>query len=93
MQLILGLLLQLIYIYGYLIIIYILMSWFPGARESQFGYFLGRIVEPFLEPFRRIIPPIGGMIDISPIVALLVLRFLVPRGLIEIFSMLESFLG
>jgi len=93
MDLILGILLQLVYIYSFLIIIYILMSWFPGARESQFGYFLGSIVEPFLEPFRRIIPPIGGMIDVSPIAALLVLRLLIPRGLIEIFSILKGFIG
>ncbi len=93
MYTILELLLQLIYIYTYLIIIYILMSWFPGARDSQFGYYLGRIVEPFLEPFRRLIPPIGGMIDISPIFALIVLRVFIPRGLIEIFSMLERVIG
>ncbi|ENH98313.1 membrane protein YlmG [Gracilibacillus halophilus YIM-C55.5] len=62
-------------IYFYAMIVYILMSWFPGARESQFGQILASIVEPYLEPFRKVIPPIGGMIDISPIVALFVLRF------------------
>ncbi|WP_458413969.1 YggT family protein [Schinkia sp. CFF1] len=65
---------QLIGIYSWVIIIYIFMSWLPGARDSSIGQFMGRIVEPYLEPFRRIIPPLG-MIDISPIVALLVLRF------------------
>jgi len=62
-------------IYTWSIIIYILMSWFPGARESSFGELLGKIVEPYLEPFRRFSPPIGGMIDISPIVAILVVDF------------------
>ncbi len=64
----------LINIYFYVIIIYIFMSWIPGARESQFGYILGSICEPYLEKFRRFIPPVG-MIDFSPIVALIVLRF------------------
>lgn len=82
----------LIQLYGLAIIVYILMSWFPGARESQFGYYLGVIVEPYLEPFRKIIPPIG-MIDISPIVALLVLHYLIPRGLAEIFSWISHFAG
>ena len=41
---------------------------------------LGKIVEPYLTPFRRIIPPIGGMLDISPIVALFALRF-VAKGI------------
>lgn len=66
------------------IVIYILMSWFPGARESSFGQLLASIVEPYLEPFRKLIPPIGGMLDISPIVALLVLRFAM-RGLEYLF--------
>lgn len=61
-------------IYSWILIIYILMSWFPGARESSFGELMGRLAEPFLEPFRKIIPPLG-MIDISPIVAILVLNF------------------
>ncbi|GIN61448.1 membrane protein [Robertmurraya siralis] len=69
-----SLLVQLISIYSWALIIYILLSWFPNARDSAIGQFLARICEPYLDPFRRIIPPLG-MIDISPIVAILVLRF------------------
>lgn len=29
-------------IYSFALIAYILMSWFPGARESQFGEMLGK---------------------------------------------------
>ncbi|SDG95603.1 YggT family protein [Alteribacillus persepolensis] len=61
-------------LYSWMIIIYILMSWFPNARESSFGQMLGSLVEPYLEPFRKIIPPLG-MIDISPIVAIVALHF------------------
>lgn len=64
----------LIYYYSWALIIYILMSWFPNARSSSVGQFLGKICEPYLEPFRKFIPAIG-MIDISPIVAFLVLNF------------------
>lgn len=39
------------------------------------AYFLERVTYPVLEPFRRIIPTLGG-IDISPIAALLALQFL-----------------
>jgi YggT family protein len=60
-------------IYSYGLIVYIFMSWFPGARESSFGRFMTRIYEPYLEPFRRFIPPLG-MIDFSPIVAIIVLQ-------------------
>lgn len=76
MVFVIGLIQQLIGIYSWALIIYILMSWFPNARESSIGQFLARICEPYLEPFRRIIPPLG-MIDISPIVGFLVLKFAV----------------
>ena len=59
-----------------MIIAYILLSWFPNARGSAVGQFLGKIVEPYLSIFRRFIPPIGGMLDISPIVAFIALRFI-----------------
>ena len=41
---------------------------------NQVADFLDRITAPLLEPFRRIIPPLGG-IDISPIVVLLLINF------------------
>jgi YggT family protein len=75
---------KLISLYSYALIIYILMSWFPNARETAIGQFFAKICEPYLEPFRKIIPPIG-MIDISPIVAIFVLRFAV-SGLFQVFQ-------
>ncbi|MGX1900265.1 YggT family protein [Thermolongibacillus altinsuensis] len=83
----LNFLATLIEFYSYAIIVYILMSWFPNARDTKVGQFLANICEPYLEPFRRFIPPIG-MIDISPIVALLVLRF-ATNGLYALFNMLN----
>lgn len=74
MEMVFYLLSRLIYWYSWALIIYILMSWFPNARGSKIGQFLARICEPYLDPFRRIIPPLG-MIDLSPIVAFLVLNF------------------
>lgn len=63
-------------IYTYMIIGYILLSWFPNARESFIGNLLGKLTEPYLGIFRRIIPSIGP-IDISPVVALIALQFVV----------------
>ncbi|WP_010301730.1 YggT family protein [Kurthia senegalensis] len=65
-------------IYWFAIIIYILMSWLPGLQNSAFGRLLDKIVDPYLSIFRKFIPTIG-MIDISPIVALLALNF-IQRG-------------
>ncbi|TKI54704.1 YggT family protein [Brevibacillus antibioticus] len=61
-------------VYQYMIIAYILMSWVPQMRSTGIGQLLERLVEPYLAPFRRFIPPLG-FIDISPIVALIALRF------------------
>ncbi|MCL1630932.1 YggT family protein [Sporolactobacillus sp. CPB3-1] len=70
---------QIISIYSWILIIYILMSWVPSIQESSIGRLFANVCEPFLSPFRRIIPPIGGVIDISPIIAFFVLR-LATRG-------------
>jgi YggT family protein/cell division inhibitor SepF len=77
----------LIEIYTYMIIAYVLLSWLPAARESFIGEMLGKLVEPYLSVFRRFIPPIGGMIDISPIVALIALKF-VGEGIVAILIFL-----
>ncbi|WP_405030825.1 YggT family protein [Paenibacillus hexagrammi] len=71
-------------IYYFMIIGYILLSWFPNARESFIGDLLGKVVEPYLRPFRKIIPTIG-FIDLSPIVALLALNFVV-EGLYQVIA-------
>lgn len=78
-------------IYYFGMIIYFFTSWVPSIRESKFGEILGKIYEPFLEPFRKIIPPIG-MIDISSIAAIIVL-VLFQRGLVTIFNMILAYLA
>lgn len=71
-----SLLLALSDAYSMVIFVYIMMSWFPigGGVISDVYRFLGKLCDPYLDVFRRFIPPIGGMIDVSPIVALLVLQ-------------------
>lgn len=73
-------------IYSILLVIYVLMSWVPSTRETSIGRLLAKICEPYLDIFRKIIPPIG-MIDISPIVALIALNLIV-RGLFTVFQMI-----
>ncbi len=71
-------------IYYFGMIIYFFTFWVPSIRETKVGYFLAKIYEPFLQPFRKIIPPIG-IIDISSIAAIIVL-VLFQRGLLQIFN-------
>lgn len=77
-------------VYSFALVIYILMSWIPASRDTAFGRILEKIAEPYLGFFRRFIPPLG-MIDISPIVALLALR-LIERGLRSVFIWLLTVL-
>lgn len=86
---ILNLLQLLMTVYSFALIIYILMSWFPGARESGFGEVLSKMCEPFLEPFRKVIPPLG-MIDISPIVAILLLNFARTYGIEALYHLFNG---
>ena len=66
-------------VYSMVIVVYVLMSWIPTTRGviGDIYRVLGRICDPYLNLFRRIIPPIGGMVDVSPIVALFVLQLAV----------------
>lgn len=63
------------YIYSILLVISILLSWFPEYEDTFLGRLLRQITDPYLNLFRRWIPPLG-MLDLSPIVAFFVLHLL-----------------
>ena len=66
----------LFYFYYLLIILRIFLSWIPSIDwESQPFNGIRSVTDPFLNIFRGIIPPIG-MLDISPIVAIILLQLL-----------------
>lgn len=72
--------------YSMIIFVYVMLSWFPTDRDilADINNVLARICDPYLNLFKRLIPPIGGMVDVTPIVALLVLQFGV-RLLVNLF--------
>jgi len=74
--------------YSLLIIVYVLLSWLPASGTVwEIRRILGTVVEPYIGIFRRIIPNFG-MIDISPLVAILVLSWLVRPLLSAVLSAL-----
>lgn len=85
MVLLVSLLLNAIRIYTYVLIAGVLMSWVPSIKESSIGQIISRVTDPYLDLFRRFIPPIG-MIDISPIVAIYALH-LASKGILVLFGM------
>lgn len=84
------------------IIISAILSWLmafdvinPRNRfVGQLAYTLDRITAPVLAPFRAIIPPLGG-IDITPIIAILIIqgvqRYLLPASQNALLSLLGPY--
>ncbi|GAB4139724.1 MAG: YggT family protein [Cyanobacteria bacterium J069] len=63
-------------LYTVLLIIRVLLTWFPSINwYNQPFSALSQITDPYLNLFRRIIPPLGGF-DLSPILAIFLLQFL-----------------
>jgi YggT family protein len=54
------------------ILVRVVMSWVDARHVSSLGRVVYRTTEPILGPIRRALPP-TGMIDLSPLVALLLL--------------------
>ena len=55
-----------------LIIARAVISWFSPRPTNILAIYLYRVTEPFLAPLRRIIPR-AGMVDFSPLLAILLL--------------------
>jgi YggT family protein len=61
--------------YSMLVVVWCLLSWFPNVRwYNQPFKTIDMLVRPVCEPFRKILPPING-IDLSPMIAMIVLQF------------------
>jgi YggT family protein len=65
----------LIDLYSLVILVAVIMSWFPVNRRSLLWTTVRGLTEPVLAPIRRVLPPMGGL-DLSPMVLLIGLQFL-----------------
>ncbi|MCW5316449.1 YggT family protein [Nostoc sp. KVJ3] len=74
MYLLINTLSSFIQIYTILLIIRVLLTWFPNINwYNQPFTTLSQITDPYLNLFRSIIPPLGG-IDFSAMLAILLLQ-------------------
>lgn len=69
-----DLLRTLIEIYFWGIFILVISSW-VGTTQHPTVMLVSQVVDPYMRPFRNLIPPIG-MIDISPMAAIFTLMFI-----------------
>jgi YggT family protein len=56
-----------------LVLTYVVISYFMSPYHT-FRMWVNRLVEPMLQPIRKVVPLIG-MFDISPIILLLLIQF------------------
>ncbi len=61
--------------YYFMLIARIALSWFPNLYRYRFSHFILFYTDPYLSLFRKVIPPIGGMLDLSPLLAFFALQF------------------
>jgi YggT family protein len=71
-----NILYQVFKVLNLVIFVWAIMSWIPTLRESSFYKALDSIIDPILAPIRKVIPPIGGTFDISPMILLIGLQIL-----------------
>ena len=70
----------LLFVYFVLLFVRILLSWVPRMPYNRYlrsvVTFIEEVTDPYLNVFRRFIPPLGGggmALDLSPILAMLLL--------------------
>ena len=62
-------------IFFYALIISVILSWVAPGSHNPGAELVNQICEPALAPFRKILPNLGGL-DISPILAFMVLKLI-----------------
>ncbi|MEY8446545.1 YggT family protein [Enterococcus ratti] len=74
------------YLYSLLLMVYALLSWFPGGYQSGLGRFLAKICEPYIQLFERLPLRFGG-IDFTILASILILNLAV-QGLQHVVAWL-----
>lgn len=69
------LLVTLLLTYFVLIIARVIVSWLANQSRHPLIPLVYQLTEPVLRPFSKLVPPLGG-VDLSPLFALIALRFL-----------------
>jgi YggT family protein len=70
-----GIIKMLFQVYTLMLFVRIISSWVPEWRETKVIQFIAFYTDPYLDLFRRVVPPLGG-IDFSPILAFISLSIL-----------------
>lgn len=73
-------------LYEWTLLASVILSWLPVDRYNPIVRFIDDMTEPVFRPFRRLIPPVGGL-DFSPIVVFFVYG-IVARFILQVIGRL-----
>jgi YggT family protein len=84
-MMLIDLILTVLRIYSFIIIAAALITWVQPNPYNPVVQFLRRVTEPVLRPIRSLVPPekLGGL-DISPMIALFLIWYVIPRVLLAL---------
>lgn len=69
-------LIKLLQLYELILFVRIIISWVQPDPYNPIIRFLHALTDPVLMPLRRIIPPLGGMLDLSPLIVFIIIELL-----------------
>jgi YggT family protein len=72
---VLGVLGLLVNIYFFALLAMIILSWVAAGSRHPAIYLLYQITEPVMAPFRKVLPPMGGL-DLSPILVFVLINII-----------------
>ena len=70
------LIVNLLYLFVFAVFIRSILSWFPISPYNPIKAALDQLTDPVLRPLRRYLPNFG-MLDLSPMIAIIVIIFLI----------------
>lgn len=88
-----------LWLLGVAIVAHVILSWvisYGKINRYQHGQWfqiygmLDSIIQPLCAPIRRIVPPLGGRVDIAPLLLLLFIQFLSGYGIPKLAEILPG---
>ena len=80
-----GLINQLLTLFVLAIFLRSILTWFPISRNNPIQVFVFQVTEPILSPLRRYLPRLGYF-DLSPMVAIILIVFLIQPAVRNVFG-------
>jgi len=72
-----DILISVLNLYMLVIIARVIISWINPNPNNQIVRLIYTITEPVLQPIRKAIPPIGGTLDISPFIVVVIIAIII----------------